>query len=133
MSGPRSAKNTQELAFIQYRLDVIERRIDHVENQLLKGGTENKEVVQLLIEMIRGTSTSGYNQRIPSPFPSDSDTIPSPVPPSMTIPSSSSPSPSIEMKDNRKKEKEKENKVNFDDLAATTFNASSLARRRTII
>ena len=128
MSGPRSAKNTQELAFIQYRLDVIERRIDHVENQLLKGGTENKEVVQLLIEMIRG---SGLNQRmVPLPPSSDSDTIPSPVPPSLSPPSEEKE----KVKESRKKEKEgKENKVNFDDLAATTFNASSLARRRTII
>ena len=131
MSGPRSAKNTQELAFIQYRLDVIERRIDHVENQLLKGGTENKEVVQLLIEMIRG---SGLNQRMPPSFSSpssDSDTIPSPVPPSLAPPSEEKEKEKEKVKEHRKKEKE--GKVNFDDLAATTFNASSLARRRTII
>ena len=130
MSGPRSAKNTQELAFIQYRLDVIERRIDHVENQLLKGGTENKEVVQLLIEMIRG---SGLNQRMPPSFSSpssDSDTIPSPVPPASLAPPSEEKEKE-KVKEHRKKEKE--GKVNFDDLAATTFNASSLARRRTII
>ena len=48
-----SVKKTND--FVLYRLDMIERRLDLVEAQLLKGQTSgNGELIQLLLEMIRG-------------------------------------------------------------------------------